>query len=306
MDGALRLDRRLLAPALAMAILLAAVAPMQAGVTTVFSCPSSGDNGNHDSIFNDFFVQNLHATNIHTVLIYYTTDTDGMYSLTLTAHDGSPTGPQIGATLSKTLTLANGTDTAVTWTFADPAFTSGDTVFFSHGLVSGPGGVNFNLQTDVCAGDEETVGTSTTPNGISVATTITDNVTTGPPGCVANGQTLCIDDLPGDKRFQITTTFATSQGGGSSGNGGAIPLASLGITEGGIFWFFSPTNPEMLIKVINGCPVNNRFWVFYSAGTNVGFKVNVTDTKTGHQATYSNIDLTPAPPEQDTSALTCP
>ena len=62
----------------------------------------------------------------------------------------------------------------------------------------------------------------------------------------------------------------------------------------------------MLIKVINGCAVNERFWVFYSAGTNVGFKVTVTDTQTGHSVKYQNTDLTAAPPEQDTSALACP
>jgi hypothetical protein len=123
---------------------------------------------------------------------------------------------------------------------------------------------------------------------------------------VTNGQTLCIDNQPGDKRFAITTTFSTVQAGGKSGNGNAIALAPVGITEGGVFWFFSATNPEMLIKIINGCSLNNHFWVFYSAGTNVGFKVTVTDTKTTHKVSYSNTDLTAAPPVQDTSALSCP
>ena len=78
------------------------------------------------------------------------------------------------------------------------------------------------------------------------------------------------------------------------------------MTHGGLFWFFGADNPEMLIKVIKGCTVNNHFWVFYAAGTNVGFTVTVTDTKTGHQVTYTNHDLTAAPPVQDTNALSCP
>jgi lysyl endopeptidase len=123
--------------------------------------------------------------------------------------------------------------------------------------------------------------------------------------CVANGTTLCIDNNPGDHRFQIAVAYHTSQSGGSSGNGNAIPLSTLGITEGGIFWFFDATNPEMLIKVINACALNNTFWVFYSAGTNVGFTVTVSDTNNGHQKFYSNGDLTAAPPVQDTSALPC-
>jgi hypothetical protein len=78
------------------------------------------------------------------------------------------------------------------------------------------------------------------------------------------------------------------------------------VTEGGLFWFFGATNPEMLIKIIDGCTVNDQFWVFYAATTNVGFSVVVTDTLTGHQKTYRNPDVTAAPPVQDTAALSCP
>ena len=62
----------------------------------------------------------------------------------------------------------------------------------------------------------------------------------------------------------------------------------------------------MLVKVLNGCGTNNRFWVFFSAGTNVGFSVTVRDTVTGSQKTYINPDLNPAPPLQDTNAFLCP
>ena len=298
------LNRLMTKPLLAFGIFLLALAPAHATVTTVFTCPSSGDNGNHDSIANGFFVQNLNATNLHSVQIYYTTDTTGTYTLTLTSRRNSYAGTQVGTTLTKTLALTNGTDTAVTWTFADPAIPSGSSLYFNH-TESGPGGVQFNLQPNVCAGDEESVGTSNVNNGFSVAVAITQNVTTT-PSCVANSTTLCIDNQPGDKRFQIRVTYATTEGGGLSGNGQAIPLASLGVTQGGLFWFFGANNPELLIKVLNGCASNNRFWVFFSAGTNVGFHVTVTDTATGHVLSFVNPDLTPAPPVQDTSTLTCP
>jgi hypothetical protein len=85
----------------------------------------------------------------------------------------------------------------------------------------------------------------------------------------------------------------------------AIDLKPVNVTAGGLFWFFGANNPEMLIKVLNGCALNNHFWVFYSAGTNVGFHVTVTDIQTGHTARYSNPDQTAAPPVQDTSALPC-
>lgn len=58
--------------------------------------------------------------------------------------------------------------------------------------------------------------------------------------------------------------------------------------------------------MLDGCSVNNRFWVFFTAGTNVGYTVNVRDTKTGTVRTYGNADNNIAAPVQDTDAFTCP
>ncbi|HYL06259.1 MAG TPA: hypothetical protein VE075_09470 [Thermoanaerobaculia bacterium] len=129
-----------------------------------------------------------------------------------------------------------------------------------------------------------------------------------PPGavapCVASGTVLCIDDQPGDARWQVQVTY--DAGASGSGSGKAVDLASLGVSHGGLFWFFSLDNPELLIKLLNGCALNQSFWVFYAAGTNVGFIVTVTDTRTGNSKTYSNPRGTAAPPLQDTAALPCP
>jgi hypothetical protein len=124
--------------------------------------------------------------------------------------------------------------------------------------------------------------------------------------CVPDATTLCIDQNPGDARFQIQLTYSTVEGGGLSGSGNAIPLTSLGVSEGGLFWLFGASNPEMLIKIIDACALNNSFWVFYAATTNVGFTVTVTDTQTLNQAPYQNPDQTAALPVQDTGALPCP
>jgi len=181
---------------------------------------------------------------------------------------------------------------------------------------SGCNGTPVNLPTNLSAGQALwfNIDFSPTFNG-----TFTDFLTisgfsfnlsgsTGISGsnCVPDSTTLCIDQIPGDGRFMIQVSYHTSQGGGLSGSGNAIALSSLGVNQGGLFWFFGATNPEMLIKIIDGCALNNRFWVFFAATTNVGFAVTVTDTVTGHQATYTNPDNHAAPPVQDTSALTCP
>ncbi len=132
----------------------------------------------------------------------------------------------------------------------------------------------------------------------------------GTGGCPSvappSGTVLTIDDQPGDGRFQVTLDWSTVQGGGQSGKGQAISTASVGVTSGGLFWFFQASNPEVLVKVLNGCSVNGQYWAFASAGTNVGLTLTFTDTQRSRTKTYTNPDLTPAAPVQDTAAFACP
>jgi hypothetical protein len=127
-----------------------------------------------------------------------------------------------------------------------------------------------------------------------------------PAPCVPSGTTLCLDDKPGDRRFKVEVLYQTAQGGGFAGAGNAIPLSTLGVNRGGLFWFFAPDNPEMLIKVLNACSsATPRYWVFYAAGTNVGLAITVTDTVTGRVKSYTNPDLRSVAPVSDTDALPC-
>ena len=135
--------------------------------------------------------------------------------------------------------------------------------------------------------------------GLSVFA-FTDTGQTAPSSSV-----LCIDHDPGDARFTVRVHFQTQQSGGESGEGHAVSLTSVGVDHGGLFWFFDAGNPEMLVKVINGCALDQKFWLFYSAGTNVGLTTTVTDNATGEVKTYANPDLTAAPPVQDTAAFDC-
>ena len=56
----------------------------------------------------------------------------------------------------------------------------------------------------------------------------------------------------------------------------------------GWFWFFGPTNVEVILKVLDGTPVNGKHWVFYGALSNVEYTLRVTDTTTGAVRTYTN------------------
>jgi len=71
------------------------------------------------------------------------------------------------------------------------------------------------------------------------------------------------------------------------GNRGTAGRGDL-TTDTAYFWFFRPGNPEIVVKVLDGRPVNGRFWVFFGSLTNVAFRLVVTDTETGRVATYDN------------------
>jgi hypothetical protein len=136
-----------------------------------------------------------------------------------------------------------------------------------------------------------------------LTTTILREVDLGP--CVPGPTTLCIDDAPHDGRFQASIAWDTSHAGGLSGLGNAIELDSLGITSGGVFWFFERKNPEVLLKVLNACGANGHYWVFWSAGTDVHMVITVLDRRTGEQRVYQNLDLHPALPVTDLFAFDC-
>ena len=89
-------------------------------------------------------------------------------------------------------------------------------------------------------------------------------------------------------------TFETIQGGPRSGDGLVTVLEDLGIAQGGVFSFFGRQNPEVLVKVLDACGFNDRYWVFAAATTTLGFELTVQDTRTRSSATYTNPDGQPA------------
>ena len=54
------------------------------------------------------------------------------------------------------------------------------------------------------------------------------------------------------------------------------------------FWFFSPNNVEVMIKVVDGRAFNGRYWVFYGALSDVEYTITVTNLANGAQKTYFN------------------
>src|SRR5436305_6509215 len=120
---------------------------------------------------------------------------------------------------------------------------------------------------------------------------------TPPPGsCAAGDPRLCLNG----GRFQVEAQWTAN---GTSGAGHAVFLTP----DTGYFWFFADTNVEVVIKVLNACGFNQRYWVYAGGLTNVKVRLMVTDTKTGAVKTYDNPQGTAFRPIQDSGAFaTCP
>ena len=114
-----------------------------------------------------------------------------------------------------------------------------------------------------------------------------------PPACVENATTVCLNG----GRFKVEATWRTPQG--QTGPGRANRLTE----DTTSFWFFEDTNVEMIVKVLNACVVNQRYWVFAGGLTNVEVQLKVTDTATGEFQTYVNPQGRAFQPIQDTEAF---
>ena len=115
--------------------------------------------------------------------------------------------------------------------------------------------------------------------------------------CVAGATALCLNR----GRFRVEVAWDAN---GTSGSGHVVPGAAA---DSGLFWFFGPDNWELLVKVIDGCALNSRYWVFSAATTDVHYVLTVTDTATGQVSRYENPAGHAAAATTDTSAFsTCP
>ncbi|HEX5759872.1 MAG TPA: ELWxxDGT repeat protein [Thermoanaerobaculia bacterium] len=95
--------------------------------------------------------------------------------------------------------------------------------------------------------------------------------------CVPGPTRLCLNG----GRFAVEARWRAQ---GKEGVGTAVPLTG----DTGYFWFFGAANVEIVLKVLDGRPLNGKFWVFYGALSDVAYTLTVTDTQTGESKTYEN------------------
>lgn len=117
----------------------------------------------------------------------------------------------------------------------------------------------------------------------------------GDEDCIPDEETLCL----GDGRFALRGTWTDFQG--RNGVFRAVPSSD----GSGLFWFFDENSIEVIAKVIDGCSLNDHRWVFLAATTNVAYRLEVTDLRTGAVETYTNPLGTRAPATTDVTAFAC-
>lgn len=119
-------------------------------------------------------------------------------------------------------------------------------------------------------------------------------------GCTTSATQLCVG--PGG-RFSISATFIA----GTSLPQNAQVVTALTTPESGLFWFFGANNWEVMVKLLDGCSINSRKWVFASATTDQHFELVVTDIQHGVTKRYFSYAGPPAPAIIDVEAFaTCP
>jgi hypothetical protein len=121
----------------------------------------------------------------------------------------------------------------------------------------------------------------------------------GPPCSVSTTTQLCLQD-----RFLVSATFRTATPPGASDGTAHVAVAG---DNSGIFWFFSSDNWEVMVKAINGCALNSRYWIYSAATTDRFYRMEVFDTHAFQNKIFFNYAGPPAPAVTDSSAFaTCP
>ena len=88
--------------------------------------------------------------------------------------------------------------------------------------------------------------------------------------------------LGADDSFHVQVHWKNPRDG-SEGGGYARRLAE----DSGAFWFFTPDNLEVTVKILDGRGVNRHWWVFIASMTDLEMTVTVVQEPSGPTRTYT-------------------
>jgi ELWxxDGT repeat protein len=114
--------------------------------------------------------------------------------------------------------------------------------------------------------------------------------------CAEDPASFCFG--PGG-RYRAKVEWQTA---GQTGPGMPVPDGSA---DSGLFTFFSPSNWELMVKLLDGCPINGKRWVYAAGTTDVGWTLTVTDSESPATRVYHNPLGTPSRTLADGAAFDC-
>jgi hypothetical protein len=155
----------------------------------------------------------------------------------------------------------------------------------------------FDVSAEVRFNDE-LGNTSTTP---AVSTSVNPPLTLPPATACAPAPGIDCIDIGGSGRFRVNVSWAETAGQALQ------PATVQQQFDDGAFWFFGPDNTQLLVQLLDNCTVNDHFWVFLSATSNLEVNIVVEDTQNSVVKEYRNALGTSFQAVQDTAAFaTCP
>jgi VWFA-related protein len=101
--------------------------------------------------------------------------------------------------------------------------------------------------------------------------------TSGGGTCTASATALCLSN----KRIKVEATWRNLKGQ-------LVAAKAKALTGSTGYFSFESTALDLIVKIVDGRPVNGNFWFFYGGLSNAEFTLRVTDPVTGTVKTYTS------------------
>jgi hypothetical protein len=164
---------------------------------------------------------------------------------------------------------------------------------FRRCVVAVPAVLLLSLAGPLQAGESEAMATEPEAETDSVVPLISE-AEADDGDCVESETVMCLQD----GRYEVTVGWTTL-----SGETGPAKVARPRTRDSGLFYFFSYNNWEVLLKVLDGCAVNQHHWVYAASATDLGLNMVVRDTVTKQEKQYFKNAGSPAPATTDSGAF---
>ena len=114
------------------------------------------------------------------------------------------------------------------------------------------------------------------------------------PGGGGNSPAILAED------FEVNVAWQNHQG-----ETGEAKLVQPPSRDSALYYFFTPENWELMVKVLDGCALNGHYWVFGAASTDVGYNIRIDRRGSSQSFRAENPVGNIAPAITDIKAFPC-